>query len=75
MYKCYCGHLNRLKFRQIICPICYTEALIKQPSDIKRLDELTDNVCNRYYYYLTSKVALVRLALHTVWLKNQINNL
>jgi hypothetical protein len=69
-WKCLCGHLHRLKFRQIICPICRTECLVRESSIHHRLDEQASWLAHDYKDF--TKECAIRLTLHTRWLIDQL---
>ena len=71
MWKCNCGKLNNLKFRQIVCPLCLTECLIKQPSHFVRCQEMAKNL---YLQLQTNygEVNKLKLLAHHFWLQSQL---
>ena len=69
-FSCHCGKLNRLKFRQVICPICRTECLVKEPSLSKRYEEMAKWL--DFDYHLLPKRLAIRLITHHFWLLKQI---
>ena len=69
-WSCYCGKLNRLKFRGVRCIICRTECVVKEPVATDRETEMSDWLaCD--YRNIGIKNA-VRLTLHTRWLVNVV---
>lgn len=62
-WKCYCGHLARLKFRGVRCIICRTECLIKQPNDTLREYEMAEWLASDYQRIGTKNA--IHLTLHT----------
>lgn len=69
-WSCHCGKLNRLKFRQVVCKICRTECLIKQPSLAKRYAEMAKWL--NYDYAFIGQENAIRLTTHHFWLLKQI---
>ena len=68
-WSCYCGKLNRLKFRQIVCKLCRTECLIKEPSLQKRHSEMAKWL--NYDYAFIGQDNAIRLICHHFWLLEQ----
>ena len=69
-WSCHCGRLHRLKFRNIVCPVCRTECRIKQPP----LSELYKEMAKwlDFDYHLLPKRLAIRLTTHHFWLLEQI---
>jgi hypothetical protein len=76
-WTCYCGRLNRIKFRQIICPICFTECHLrcKNISDANRFQEMAAKLWSFYYGYGDGEIGkknLLHLLAHHFWLMKQL---
>jgi hypoxanthine-guanine phosphoribosyltransferase len=69
-WSCYCGHLNRLKFVGVRCPICRTECFVKEPPQHKRTIELAEWVASDYHNLTPTCIAI--LAAHTMNLAHQL---
>jgi hypothetical protein len=68
-WHCFCGYLDRLKFRQIICPCCKTECTIAQTTTAARYGEMAKNLAMDYHK--VPKQA-IRLTAHHFWVLSQV---
>jgi len=68
-YKCFCKSLIGLRFRQIVCNICRTEAKLVQPSDVDRYKEMSESLS--FDYHKLTKQAAIMLVSHHFWLLEQ----
>jgi len=72
-WKCYCGHLHRLKFRGVRCIICRTECLLNQPTNMICEREMADWLACDYQHIGTRNA--VHLTLHTRRLVQMVKEL
>lgn len=70
-FSCYCGKFNRLKFRQVVCTLCRTECVVKEPPLSKRYAEMAKWL--NFDYHLLDKKNAIRFTTHHFWLMKQID--
>ena len=70
-WSCFCGYLDRLKFRDVYCPCCRTRCSLAQPSDSARFAEMGAQLSLDYPLDLPRSL-LLRLAAHHFWLVGQV---
>jgi hypothetical protein len=68
-WSCFCGYLDRLKFRNIQCPCCRTACLVKEPTVKERFNEMANQLKVNYAEFPHQAA---RLVCHHFWVMSQV---